>query len=311
MKRFSTELLHLRGAAVARILIGIAGVHVYYANYAHRRFLYGPHNYVHGTGFLRTWPSLYSLAGSNGVFELVYHVGFLAAIVFAVFGGRIPALVHAAFFWSLYSANPDLFDGGDSFGRIASIFMVVAVTNAYFAPGAAVRREKLLADRRESWRTAAHNTVVVLLVAQLVFVYLTAGLWKVAGPRWREGTILYYIAQLEDYRFAPWIDGLYRQPLIVNLATYSVVLLELGFVVALRSRLRPVAVAAMAVMHAGIAVSMGLVGFMINMWGGLALCLSDADYERIAARADWARAHLRWGRQGRQAAGPVALATRE
>jgi hypothetical protein len=269
--------VHLVGASVARILVSLAAVHFYLSNYSHRAFVLGPHSYnaaAHAPG-----PTLYAFAHSTTAFEVLYHAGPLVALAFGVFGGRPLAAAHAIMFWSVYARNPDIFDGGDNFGRIAAIILIAAITNAHFAPGAARRREAL-ASTETSWSTIAHNGSVILLGFQIVVVYGAAGILKAKGAPWDAGSALHQISQLRDYQFVHWTSLLTNRGVVVPL-TNAIVVLEAGFPIAVWTRARLPWIAALVLMHTGIALTMGLVGFALNMFGGLAICLSDDDYRRI------------------------------
>jgi hypothetical protein len=300
IRRVSGPPVHLIGAAIARILIGAGAVHFYLSNYSQRAFVLGPHSYLTRTRA----PTLYSLAHSTASFEVLFHLGLVAAIAFTVFGGRPLAAVHAVMFWSAYARNPDIFDGGDTFGRIAAILLIAAITNAYFAPGASRRREPLTPN---SWSSYAHNGAVVVLGFQVLVVYQSAGLQKATGAPWVAGSALYQISQLRDYAFVQWTHVLTNRAVVVPL-TNAIVVLEVGFPIAVWTRVRVPWVAACALMHAGIAVTMGLVGFALNMWGGLAVCLSDEDW---AAVAGLIRDGIRLPSRRRSRASPRRRRTRE
>jgi hypothetical protein len=274
IRRLSGHPVHLAGAAAARVLVGAAAAHFYISNYAHRAFLFGPHSYA--AHLPARGPTLYSIAHSGMAFELLYHAGIAAAVAFAIFGGRWLTLAHAVAFWSICARNPDVVDGGDIFGRIAAIFLIAAITNAYFAPGAERRRERSLG----SVSTLAHNAAVVLLGFQIVVVYAATGLSKATGEPWRQGTALHQISQLQDYQFIHWTRFV-ANPVTAVLLTYAIITLEVGFPIAVWTSVRIPWIAALALMHTGIALTMGFVGFALNMWGGLAICLSDDDYRRI------------------------------
>lgn len=277
--RLAGPEFHLYGVAVARVLVGAAGVHHYLSNYAHRAFMFGPRSYLAGARAGDGIPGLYDLTTGPIAFDVAYHAGLLAAFAFAVFGGRALALAHAVFFWSLHARNPALFDGGDAFGRIAAVIMILAVTNAYLSPGARrQRRERHVGQVR--WTSLLHNCAVVMLIIQIAIVYISAGLFKAMDPLWQAGTALHRIAQLEDYRFVDWV-GVVSNPAAVTIASYATVALELAFPFALATRLRRPVIVSLATMHAVLAVLMGLVGFALHMWAGLAVCLRDTDWPRL------------------------------
>jgi hypothetical protein len=258
--------------AVARIAVGLGGAHFYLSNLHDRSFLFGPDGYM--------GPAPFPVP-----FDAFYAAGSVVAFAFAVRGGRLLATAHALCFWTLYARNPNLMDGGDTFGRYVAVMMIMAVTDAYFAPGAGRRR------KRTPRAPVAHNTAVALIVVQTATVYTLAGVYKLADPAWRSGTALHAIAQLADYRFidvVPFLEG----TLLVSMLTYGVVALEVSFVPLVSTRLRPYAIGSMFVMHVVLAATMGLVGFAIHMSAGLALIwlsdpapLLDPDEERIVRLA--------------------------
>ncbi|WP_107503384.1 HTTM domain-containing protein [Kitasatospora sp. GP30] len=112
-----------------------------------------------------------------------------------------------------------------------------------------------------------HHCAMFMISAQVVLVYATAGLYKVQGSRWQDGTALYYPLHL-DY-FTPW-PGLSAllgsSALLVFLLSYGTVLLQVAFPFTLvNRRLKNVLLAVMVVEHLGIAVLLGLPLFSVAM----------------------------------------------
>lgn len=112
-----------------------------------------------------------------------------------------------------------------------------------------------------------HHCAMFMIGAQVVLVYATAGLYKVQGSRWQDGTALYYPLHL-DY-FTPW-PGLSAllgsSALLVFLLSYGTVLLQVAFPFTLvNRRLKNVLLAVMVVEHLGIAVLLGLPLFSVAM----------------------------------------------
>ncbi|MCC9307994.1 HTTM domain-containing protein [Kitasatospora sp. RB6PN24] len=112
-----------------------------------------------------------------------------------------------------------------------------------------------------------HHCALFMVGAQVVLVYATAGLYKVQGPRWQDGTALYYPLHL-DY-FTPW-PGLSAllgsSALLVFAFSYGTVLLQVAFPFTLvNRRLKNVLLAVMVLEHLGIAVLLGLPVFSLAM----------------------------------------------
>jgi hypothetical protein len=112
-----------------------------------------------------------------------------------------------------------------------------------------------------------HHCAMAVIAAQVVLVYTTAGLYKVQGPRWQDGTALYYPLHL-DY-FTPWpaLSGLLGSSMLVVFAlSYGTVLAQVGFPFTLWSRrLKNVLLALMVAEHLAIAVLLGLPIFSLAM----------------------------------------------
>jgi hypothetical protein len=112
-----------------------------------------------------------------------------------------------------------------------------------------------------------HHCALLVVGAQVVLVYATAGLYKVQGSRWQDGTALYYPLHL-DY-FTPWpgLSALLASSaLLVFALSYGTVLLQVAFPFTLvNRRLKNVLLAVMVVEHLGIAVLLGLPLFSLAM----------------------------------------------
>ncbi|MFE9422391.1 HTTM domain-containing protein [Kitasatospora sp. NPDC006697] len=112
-----------------------------------------------------------------------------------------------------------------------------------------------------------HHCAVAVIGAQVVLVYATAGLYKVQGSRWQDGTALYYPLHL-DY-FTPWpgLSGLLAgSSLLVFLLTYGTVLVQVAFpFTLLNRRLKNGLLVLMVLEHLGIAVLLGLPLFSLAM----------------------------------------------
>ncbi|MGW4163345.1 HTTM domain-containing protein [Streptomyces sp. NPDC004788] len=113
----------------------------------------------------------------------------------------------------------------------------------------------------------AHNTTLVVIMAEVCLIYATAGWYKVQGSRWQDGTALYYPLHL-DY-FSPWpaLSGLLGDSgTMVLLLTYGTVIVQVAFPFTLFNRkVKNVLLAAMMLEHAGIALLLGLPFFSLAM----------------------------------------------
>ena len=113
----------------------------------------------------------------------------------------------------------------------------------------------------------AHNAGLFVIMAQVCFIYATAGWYKVQGTRWQDGTAVYYPLKL-DY-FTPWpglADMMASNGTMIMLLGYGTVIVQVAFPFTLfNRRLKNVLLTIMIIDHASIAVIMGLPFFSAAM----------------------------------------------
>ena len=137
-----------------------------------------------------------------------------------------------------------------------------------------------------------HNIAFVALAFQVVLVYFSAGMAKARGDLWQHGTALYYPLQLQEFRPFPFLNDLFTHfGLVVGIATYFVILVELGFGFALLHPVaRRVAIVGVTVLHVSIAVLMALPWFSLATLAFVAIFVSTSTYmaldRRLRARAN-------------------------
>jgi hypothetical protein len=113
----------------------------------------------------------------------------------------------------------------------------------------------------------AHNTALLVIMAEVCLIYSTAGWYKIQGSRWQDGTALHYPLHLEY--FTPWpglSDVLAANGVLAMAATYGTVAVQVAFPFALfNRRVKNVLLVAMMLEHAAIAVILGLPFFSLAM----------------------------------------------
>ncbi|WBB57865.1 HTTM domain-containing protein [Streptomyces sp. WMMC500] len=113
----------------------------------------------------------------------------------------------------------------------------------------------------------AHNAGLLVIMAQVCFIYATSGWYKVQGTRWQDGTAVYYPLKL-DY-FTPWpglADLMAGNGTVIMLLAYGTVIVQVAFPFTLfNRRLKNVLLTIMLIDHASIAVIMGLPFFSAAM----------------------------------------------
>ncbi len=109
------------------------------------------------------------------------------------------------------------------------------------------------------------NLSLRLIQLHLVLIYGSAGLSKLMGPEWWNGTAIEMIILTPEFRRFD-LAWLAAYPALLSLATHSGVLLEISFPVLIWVRkLRPLLIVSVALMHLAIDLCMGLTEFGLAM----------------------------------------------
>lgn len=140
-----------------------------------------------------------------------------------------------------------------------------------------------------------HNCALVVIGFEVCVIYGAAGMYKIQGEYWQDGTAMHYVMNLEY--FSPW-PGL-SHSLPADSATgvfisYLTVFVQIGFVFLLfAKRAKYVAIVILLGMHFGIAILFGLPAFSASMSIGDALFLPTAFLLWTSRRAGGALARRR------------------
>ncbi len=285
----------LHGAAAARIVSGCAVLGLLVSNLGHRDVVFGPGSVwasplQDGAGDApRYWPTeLVDSVGSTTF--LVYYLAVMAVAVLWTLGWqtRPVGLLMLIGEVSIVERAPLVGDQGDNILRVGLVLLLFMQTDEYWSLAARRRARRGPRDPvLPRWFTnGIHNIALVTLGTQVVVVYFSAGMAKARGDLWQHGTALYYPLQLQEFRPFPLLNDLFSEPgLVVGVATYAVMLVELGFGFALLHPLaRRVAIAAVIVLHVSIAVLMALPWFSLSMLAFVAIFVSTSTYVALDGR---------------------------
>lgn len=282
----------LIGMALLRVILGVAGVGYYLSDYGDREYLWGPNSYdsirdaaqqlQHGSF------SLYLLDDSDLWFQFLFHVGLVVAVAFTIRGGRWLTALHAVFLWSLYLRNQDILEGGDNLARIVLIFMVFTVSDAYLAPGARRRRERLQENGSGCpVATLLHNGAVTAMLVQIAVLYFMAGYLKATASMWTNGTAMYYVSHIHQFAMFSWYPRLMDNVYVGWAVDYFTIVFEIAvpFVIwSRRAAIRKFVTVSLEGMHVGIMVCMGLAAFGLIMIGADSMIMTDRDYRNLVEK---------------------------
>ncbi|GGU28892.1 HTTM domain-containing protein [Streptomyces lavendofoliae] len=321
----------LYAAAVLRIGYGLLYLVFLLREFPHRDEIWGPgspwtpalaRQLFDQTG----WASVLTLSDSRAYFELCYAAAVVtSALLMLGWRTRAVSVLFAIVVASFHARAIFMTDGGDNLILLMAVYLVATACGrrwsldarrarlrstegpeAHRAPtaGGGVRRH--LRDARLCVITVLHNCGMFVIAAQVCFLYGSAGLYKVQGGTWGNGTALHYALNL--HLFQPW-PALSRMAddhvILIAVACYLTVLLQVAFPFVLFGRLKYPVLSALLAMHVGIAVLMGLPLFSAAMIVADAVFLPDRFYRALGPL--WRRAVERTGSRGRGASpGPEA-----
>lgn len=122
------------------------------------------------------------------------------------------------------------------------------------------------------------------IICQVCIVYFFAGLIKINGPLWKEGTALYYVMRVDDFRWTPVNIFLTKSSFFVKGLTYLTILWELTFPLWLMNRITKYIVLVVGFfMHIGIVFFMHIDNYSFVMISVYFVFLTDQEYENIKA----------------------------
>jgi hypothetical protein len=188
---------------------------------------------------------------------LVAWTALLIAAVTLTMGwhSRLSALLVWTLVMSFEYRNPFIFNSGDSLLRIEALFLALAPCGAALSLD---QRRRTGSFWSAQWRAP---WPLRLMQIQLTIVYLSTFVARMGGEKWLEGTALSYALRLEDMLIIPIPQWISMNPLLINVASWGTMILEvlIGILIWSRPWRRWVVVAGV-VLHCAIMVTIG-VGF--------------------------------------------------
>jgi hypothetical protein len=282
------------GLSLFRVLFGSFMLYQLLINYSQRGFLFGtagvwPYDMFVAERAVNDSISLYAWSNEPMWFELIYHAHLIVAGLWLLgFATTFLTPLLWLFHWSIHERFALLWDGGDNLSYLLLIYLSFANVGAYIAPLS--KRGVLPFDPTRTWQVArglVHNFAVLACTLQIALLYFNAGVAKLDGKYWQNGTALYYSLRAHEYNVAPDAARLvWDSPLLLTLGTYSTVLFQLAFPWILwlgRPWMRIVLVVTAIGFHLGILSLMGLVTFGLFMLAYEPILLEDSEYRRIEA----------------------------
>jgi len=194
-------------------------------------------------------------------------------IVLALVTAGLFTRVTAVLAWAIVVAtarrSPVLVFGFDQIVATWALYLA-----AFGAGGQALALDRLLARRRRKLKagppapTVSANLSLRLIQLHLCLIYGAAGLAKLRGDAWWDGSAMEFLIVTPEFRRFD-LAWLAAYPLVLNLATHGALALEVGYPVLIWFKpLRPLLIASVFLMHVGIDLTLGLTEFGLAMLAG-------------------------------------------
>ncbi|MEU8454681.1 HTTM domain-containing protein [Streptomyces griseoaurantiacus] len=295
----------LYATAVLRIGYGLLYLVFLLREFPHRDEIWGPGSpwtpALAAQLFDQTgWYSFLIVSDSRGYFECCYVLALVTSALFTVgWRTRATSVLFAVVVASFHARAIFMTDGGDNLVLLMSLYLVLTACGRRWsldarrerirsaradgppvrAPGPAARR---LREARATLTTVVHNCGVLVIAAQVCLLYGSAGLYKVQGSFWNDGTALHYVLNLELFQPWPAVSHLVDQyPLVMAVFGYLTVLTQVAFPFVLFGRLKYPVLTVLLGMHLAIAVVLGLPLFSGTMIIADAVFLPDRFYTSL------------------------------
>jgi hypothetical protein len=308
--------ISLYAASVLRIGYGLLYLAFLLRELPHRDEIWGPDS--PWTPALATqlfdqtgWFSILTLSDSPLYFELCYALAVVTCALFMLgWRTRAMSVVFAIVVVSFHARAIFMTDGGDNLMLLMAVYLCSTACGRRWSldarrncrqkspVGRGRRSARLgasdlwcqLGAARRSLITVVHNCGMFVIAAQVCIVYGSAGLSKVSGGLWANGTALHFVLNLDLFQPWPMLSHIVdSQEMLVAAASYLTVLVQVAFPFVLFGRLKYVFVTILVGMHLSIAVLLGLPLFSGAMIVADAVFLPDRFY--LFLGRTWRRIH--------------------
>ncbi len=254
---------------------------------------YGPHGWVSFSTVLKAEPGMRLdlfrvLPQSDRWIDAFFWVSLAFAVFLTVgFLTRISSAMVFLCLASIQQRNPYIGHAGDTFLRVAGFFLI-------FAPaGAALSLDRLIRIRRgkEGPEIQPRSPWAQRMIQfELSLLYLMSFWWKSMGVAWVNGTALYYVFHLNEFRRFP-IPSWIQHPILLKLETWMTLGLEfaLGVLIWFKELRYPLLLLGL-LFHLTLEYSLNIPMFQWDVLAAYVLFVDPADLTRAG---NWIRSRWR------------------
>lgn len=181
--------------------------------------------------------------------------------------------------------NGMILDGGDKIFRLLLFFLLFAPAAEVWSVDASWKRRRGVAPRQ-----SVDGWVLRLIQLQMCIALWSAGVEKLDGAQWRDGTAMYYIMNLDDFALHGPVPNVFRTSLAwSHLFTWGSLSIELGAPILIWfQETRRWALVAIVLLHLSIEYVMSIYMFewiMLLGWMSHASCSDFDELRNFGQRA--------------------------
>jgi len=182
-----------------------------------------------------------------GLFTRV--VSVLAFIATLSYAGRVPGALF----------------GLDQINLLLAMYLMLGPSGAYYSLDRFLRRRRLGGAADVPAPSVSANIAIRLIQLHMCIIYLFAGMSKLTGETWWNGTAMWLAMANLEYQSLD-MTWLSRWPRLINFMTHLTVFWELYYCALIwPRRLRPIMLLLAVPLHLGIALCLGMVTFGLVM----------------------------------------------
>jgi hypothetical protein len=296
------------GIAIGRIGLGLTGFGLLLANFHTRYYTFGSGVAWSGeriqpvSDFPKIWifSAFYNVSMNDAALTTLYVLLMALALVFAAGWRMKVTLPLFGIFWVSFIEMTDFIgDQGDNIFRMALIALLFVDTSAKWSLDDR-RRKKFAAqmgDHSYAWqllhgghlapswmRNTAQNLALVVITAQISFIYVSGALYKAGGLSWQGGTAIYSPLNVARFGTWPFLSHIVTHfDWVVAGLTYGALLTQCFFPLMLLNKwTRKLGIIGITGIHIGIGVLMGLPWFSLTMISLDMIFVSDSTWVAVS-----------------------------
>jgi hypothetical protein len=245
---------------------------------------YGPHSWTSLAAIQKMEPgmrlNLFTVIPQTNAAILAFFWIFLASAILLTVGFLTRANTVIVFLClaSIQQRNLNILNGGDTFLRLAGLFLIFAPAGAAFSVDRLIRMRRGKGTSKIPLSSPWAQRMIQIEMALLYFISFC---WKIQGASWIHGTALYYVYHLDELQRFPVPQWLLT-PTVLKLGTWSALVMEfsLGVLVWIR-KLRYIILTLGLIFHLYLEYSLNVPMFQWVVLSAYVLFIDPADLERV------------------------------